>query len=127
MLLQVKDYAGAKSAYETALVERPGSGFGLYGLARVKETLRRYEWRSRGLWNFSEGVACGRSQPSRGHACAADLGGAGGSSWHGCRAGLKGRRSSRRLADFARALCGVWPLDACATISVKQLRIWENA
>jgi tetratricopeptide (TPR) repeat protein len=37
MLLQVKDYAGAKSAYETALVERPGSGFGLYGLARVKE------------------------------------------------------------------------------------------
>jgi tetratricopeptide (TPR) repeat protein len=37
MLLQVKDYAGAKSAYEAALAERPGSGFGLYGLARVKE------------------------------------------------------------------------------------------
>jgi tetratricopeptide (TPR) repeat protein len=37
MLLQVKDYAGAKSAYEAALVERPGSGFGLYGVARVKE------------------------------------------------------------------------------------------
>jgi tetratricopeptide (TPR) repeat protein len=37
ILLQVKDYAGAKSAYEAALVERPGSGFGLYGLARVKE------------------------------------------------------------------------------------------
>jgi tetratricopeptide (TPR) repeat protein len=36
-LLQVKDYAGAKSAYEAALAERPGSGFGLYGLARVKE------------------------------------------------------------------------------------------
>jgi tetratricopeptide (TPR) repeat protein len=36
-LLQVKDYAGAKSAYESALAERPGSGFGLYGLARVKE------------------------------------------------------------------------------------------
>jgi len=37
MLLQVKDYAGAKGAYEAALVERPGSGFGLYGLARVRE------------------------------------------------------------------------------------------
>jgi tetratricopeptide (TPR) repeat protein len=36
-LLQVKDYAGAKSAYEAALAERPGSGFGLYGLALVKE------------------------------------------------------------------------------------------
>jgi tetratricopeptide (TPR) repeat protein len=37
ILLQVKDYPGAKSAYEAALVERPDSGFGLYGLARVKE------------------------------------------------------------------------------------------
>jgi tetratricopeptide (TPR) repeat protein len=37
ILLQVKDYSGAKSAYEAALVERPGSGFGLYGLAKVKE------------------------------------------------------------------------------------------
>jgi tetratricopeptide (TPR) repeat protein len=37
MLLLVKDYPGAKSAYEAALVERPGSGFGLYGLAQVKE------------------------------------------------------------------------------------------
>ena len=36
-LLRVKDYAGAKSAYEAALTERPDSGFGLYGLARVKE------------------------------------------------------------------------------------------
>ena len=36
-LLRVKDYAGATKAYEAALVERPGSGFGLYGLARVKE------------------------------------------------------------------------------------------
>jgi tetratricopeptide (TPR) repeat protein len=36
-LLQVKDYAGARGAYEAALVERPGSGFGLYGLARAKE------------------------------------------------------------------------------------------
>ena len=36
-LLRAKDYAGAKAAYETALVERPKSGFGLYGLARVKE------------------------------------------------------------------------------------------
>jgi len=36
-LLRVKDYAGAKAAYDAALVERPGSGFGLYGLARVKE------------------------------------------------------------------------------------------
>jgi tetratricopeptide (TPR) repeat protein len=37
ILLQVKDYPGAKSAYEAALVERPDSGFGLYGLAQVKE------------------------------------------------------------------------------------------
>lgn len=36
-LLRVKDYAGAKAAYESALVERPNSGFALYGLARVKE------------------------------------------------------------------------------------------
>jgi len=36
-LLAAKDYAGAKAAYEAALVERPDSGYGLYGLARVKE------------------------------------------------------------------------------------------
>jgi tetratricopeptide (TPR) repeat protein len=36
-LLRAKDYAGAKAAYEEALAERPNSGFGLYGLARVKE------------------------------------------------------------------------------------------
>jgi tetratricopeptide (TPR) repeat protein len=36
-LIRAKDYAGAKAAYEAALVERPNSGFGLYGLARVKE------------------------------------------------------------------------------------------
>jgi predicted Zn-dependent protease len=36
-LLMVKDYAGAKAAYDEALSERPNSGFGLYGLARVKE------------------------------------------------------------------------------------------
>ncbi len=36
-LLGAKDYEGAKAAYEAALKERPNSGFGLYGLARVKE------------------------------------------------------------------------------------------
>jgi tetratricopeptide (TPR) repeat protein len=36
-LLRAKDYAGAKAAYEAALVERPNSGFGLYGIAFVKE------------------------------------------------------------------------------------------
>jgi Flp pilus assembly protein TadD len=36
-LIRAKDYAGAKVAYEAALVERPNSGFGLYGLAYVKE------------------------------------------------------------------------------------------
>jgi tetratricopeptide (TPR) repeat protein len=36
-LLKAKDYDGAKAAYEAALKERPGSGFGLFGLARVKE------------------------------------------------------------------------------------------
>jgi tetratricopeptide (TPR) repeat protein len=37
VLMRAKDYAGAKEAYEAALVERPNSGFGLYGLARVAE------------------------------------------------------------------------------------------
>ncbi len=37
ILLQVKDYPGARAAYEAALVERPDSGYGLFGLARVKE------------------------------------------------------------------------------------------
>ena len=36
-LVKAKDYAGAQAAYEVALKERPGSGFGLYGIARVKE------------------------------------------------------------------------------------------
>jgi tetratricopeptide (TPR) repeat protein len=36
-LIKAKDYAGAKAAYEAALQERPNSGFGLYGLALVKE------------------------------------------------------------------------------------------
>ncbi len=36
-LLKTGDYAGAKEGYETALAERPNSGFALYGLARVKE------------------------------------------------------------------------------------------
>jgi tetratricopeptide (TPR) repeat protein len=36
-LMKAKDYEGAKAAYEAALQERPNSGFGLYGLARVKE------------------------------------------------------------------------------------------
>ena len=36
-LIRAKDYAGARAAYESALVERPNSGFGLYGLARVAE------------------------------------------------------------------------------------------
>jgi tetratricopeptide (TPR) repeat protein len=36
-LLNAKDYPGARSAYESALAQRPNSGFALYGLARVKE------------------------------------------------------------------------------------------
>jgi len=36
-LIRAKDYAGAKAAYQAALEERPNSGFGLYGLARVAE------------------------------------------------------------------------------------------
>ena len=38
-LIKAKDYAGAKTAYEAALAERPNSGFGLYGIAHVKELL----------------------------------------------------------------------------------------
>jgi tetratricopeptide (TPR) repeat protein len=37
-LLKAKDYKGAEEAYRAALVERPNSGFGLYGLALTKET-----------------------------------------------------------------------------------------
>lgn len=36
-LLRAKDYAGAHKAYEAALVERPNSGFPLYGMARSSE------------------------------------------------------------------------------------------
>jgi len=36
--LKAKDYKDAETAYEAALVERPNSGFGLYGLALVKES-----------------------------------------------------------------------------------------
>jgi tetratricopeptide (TPR) repeat protein len=36
-LLREKDFAGARDAYKEALQERPNSGFGLYGLARVSE------------------------------------------------------------------------------------------
>lgn len=37
-LLKAKDYKGAEEAYRAALVERPNSGFGLYGLALAKES-----------------------------------------------------------------------------------------
>lgn len=36
-LLRAKDYAGAKTAYQEALAERPASGFELYGIARADE------------------------------------------------------------------------------------------
>jgi tetratricopeptide (TPR) repeat protein len=36
-LLKAKDYKDAEAAYQAALVARPNSGFGLYGLASVKE------------------------------------------------------------------------------------------
>ncbi len=36
-LLRAKDYAGAKKAYQEALLERPNSGFELYGMARADE------------------------------------------------------------------------------------------
>jgi tetratricopeptide (TPR) repeat protein len=36
-LMRAKDYAGAHKAYEAALVERPKSGFPLYGMARSSE------------------------------------------------------------------------------------------
>jgi tetratricopeptide (TPR) repeat protein len=36
-LLRAKDYAGAKKAYQEALIERPNSGFELYGIARADE------------------------------------------------------------------------------------------
>jgi tetratricopeptide (TPR) repeat protein len=36
-LIKARDYGGAKAAYDAALKERPASGFGLYGLAHVRE------------------------------------------------------------------------------------------
>jgi tetratricopeptide (TPR) repeat protein len=40
-LLRAKEYADARSAYETALLERPASGFELYGIARADELAGR--------------------------------------------------------------------------------------
>jgi len=37
-LLKARDYKDAEAAYQTALAERPNSGFELYGLALVKES-----------------------------------------------------------------------------------------
>ncbi len=37
VLMRAEDYAGAHKAYEAALVERPKSGFPLYGMARSSE------------------------------------------------------------------------------------------
>jgi tetratricopeptide (TPR) repeat protein len=37
LLLKDGDYAGAQTAFRAALVERPNSGFGLYGLARAED------------------------------------------------------------------------------------------
>jgi tetratricopeptide (TPR) repeat protein len=37
VLMRAGDYAGAHKAYEAALVERPKSGFPLYGMARSSE------------------------------------------------------------------------------------------
>lgn len=42
-LLKAKDYKGAEDAYRAALLERPNSGFGLYGLALVKESAGNME------------------------------------------------------------------------------------
>ncbi len=36
-LLHVKDYAGARAAFQAALIERPKSGFELYGIAHADE------------------------------------------------------------------------------------------
>ncbi len=36
-LLRAKDYTGAKTAYQAALIERPSSGFELYGIAHADE------------------------------------------------------------------------------------------
>jgi len=38
-LMRAGDYAGAHDAYAAALVERPKSGFGLYGMARSSEAV----------------------------------------------------------------------------------------
>jgi tetratricopeptide (TPR) repeat protein len=51
-LLKAKDYAGAKAAYEAALVERPDSGFELYGLARVMELSGDVNGARAGYQNF---------------------------------------------------------------------------
>ncbi len=35
-LMRAKDYQGAKAAYQAALIERPASGFELYGIAHAR-------------------------------------------------------------------------------------------
>ncbi len=51
-LIRAKDYAGAKAAYESALAERPNSGFGLYGLALVQELSGKTEAARQGYQAF---------------------------------------------------------------------------
>ena len=93
-LLRAKDYAGARKAYEEALMDRPGSGFGLYGVARAEELLGGCGGSAGGLCGVSEGVGEGGRGAAGGGACAGGggRGGDGGEvgciAWgYGCRLG----------------------------------------
>jgi tetratricopeptide (TPR) repeat protein len=76
-LIRAKDYAGAKAAYEAALKDRPNSGFGLYGLARVAELQGRCGGSAGGVCGVSEGVDGGGCGVAGVGACAECSGGGG--------------------------------------------------
>lgn len=51
-LIAVGDWAGAKAAYQRALLERPRSGFGLYGIAMSDEKLGNAAMAAKGYAEF---------------------------------------------------------------------------
>ncbi len=52
-LLKTKDYKDAEAAYQAALVARPNSGFGLYGLGAGEGVLRRCSGSAGGVRSIS--------------------------------------------------------------------------
>ena len=73
-LLKAKDYKDAEAAYEAALVARPNSGFGLYGLALREGIGRRCSGSACGVRSVSQSVAQGRCELAGGRPRSEDRG-----------------------------------------------------